>query len=260
MFHAILFNCNLERLQGEDGVPSSLLDKEVVRKMFEADFRNNSLVMIDPGTNALFSYKYVKTPRDGMFLMEVTNVTDGVTLIVHIDTKTIPDFIMIEKSGGDNNYTYQVARVMECSLCRAAEKYGCRTRITPNELTEVKFSHLFIRALDYIDEYLENQGSFKNYLLVDYKDEVMKLAHYYSDPQTSARVVICVQKVLIDMEMLSNEPPVPHPVFQREFGYGKGRSRSSYSEYLGSKSYVYKGDDMYDTIKKQFLELKNKHL
>lgn len=264
--NGLVFSCNFEELQKKKGVKPCLAAKEVVHYIFDADFLKYNLYMYDNCTDALFTYTYVKEPRDGMFLMEVENLAEGYCLLVLIDTKTRPDFISIEKSIGDKNHgTHQVVRVIHNAINRKALEFGWKVDLTQNKLDEVIFPVEFSRASRYVKEYederdgrLKNNLKYEDYILVDDKSAVLKLAHELCDGNTSAKFVIGVQYDMREVGVLSTEPPVPLNVFQDEFGHGKGRKRSSYSDWLGKKSYLYEKDSIHIKIRKQFREIKER--
>ena len=268
--NSLIFNCNLEKLQKIKRVKHRLAAKEVVRAICKADFQNYGLCLRDEQSDALFTYTYVEDPKDGMFLMEVENMAMGYCLLVLIDTKTDPDFITIKNLDVFNaEEIYQVSRVLEYAINKAASENGWKLYLTQNKLDVVMYEDEFIRARNHIRKYEEKragltkntrkQKTFKDYILVEYKDEVLKLAHELCDEETSAIRVMGVQKAMIDTDLLGKKSKVPHRVFQKEFGYSEGRSSASYSEYLGAKSYVVENGDFYGHCRNRFTELKEKY-
>lgn len=264
--NGLVFSCNFEELQKKNGMKPCLAAKEVVHSIFDADFPKYNLDMYDIGIDALFTYTYVKKPRDGMFLMEVENLAEGYCLLVLIDTKTNPDFIFVEKTAdGMNQGTRQVVRVLQNAINRLARKLGWKVNLIQNKLDEVIFPDEFSRANGYIKEYEDERDrrtikhdKYEDFILVDDKFAVLKLAHELCDGNTSAKYVIGVQHDMLKEGILSDNPPVPLKTFQDEFGDGEGRKRSSYSDWLRKKSYMYENDSIHKKIRKQFREIKER--
>lgn len=262
--NGLIFSCNFEKLRSKVGVNHCLAAKEVVYHVFDADFQKYGFYMYDKGTDALFTYRYVKEPRGGMFLMEVENLVEGYCLLVLIDTKTNPDFITIEKSVGDKNQgTYQVVRVIQNAINRFAHEFGWEANLTQNKLDEIIFPDEFTRARGYVKEYEDERDrrfkkfdKYEDYILVDDKFAVLELAHNLCDGNTSAKYVIGVQYDMRAAGVLCETPAVPLKVFQDEFGSGEGRKRTSYSDWLGKKSYMYKNDSVHIDIRSKFRALK----
>ena len=264
--NGLVFSCNFEELQKKKGMKPCLAAKEVVHYIFDADFQKYNLYMYDNGTDALFTYTYVKKPRDGMFLMEVENLAEGYCLLVLIDTKTKPDFISVEKTAGDKNQgTRQVVRVLQNAINGFAHQFGWKVNLIQNKLDEVIFPDEFARANGYIKEYEDERDrrtikydKYEDFILVDDKFAVLKLTHELCDGNTSAKFVIGVQYDMLKEGILSDDPPVSLKIFQDEFGKGKGRKRSSYSDWLGKKSYMYENDSIHKKIRRQFREIKER--
>lgn len=264
--NGVIYSCNFEKLRVKGSVKHCLAAEEVVHHVFDADFQNHNFYMFDKGIDALFAYRYVIAPRDGMYLMEVENLVEGYCLLVHIDTKTRPDFIAVEKSVGDKNKgTYQVVRVIQNAINRIAHDYGWVVNLTQNKLDEIIFPDEFSRAAAYIKEYEDKRDrhfkkydKYEDFILVDDKFSVLELAHHLCDGNTSAKFVIGVQYDMRAVGVLSEDPPVPLKLFQDEFGSGEGRKRSSYSDWLGKKNYMYKNDSVHQKIRSQFRAIKER--
>ena len=96
--------------------------------------------------------------------------------------------------------------------------------------------------------------SYRDCITVKDKDAVLKIAHEYSDGITKACVVMIVQKAMIDAGVLKRPS---HHAFVEEFGSGKGRSSSSYSEITNEKNLKYNKDRLYLKLLDIFTEIKN---
>lgn len=96
--------------------------------------------------------------------------------------------------------------------------------------------------------------TFRDYIKVKNKDAVLKIAHDFSDKNIRACVVMMVQKAMIDANVLSRPP---YRVFVEEFGSGKGRSSTSYSELNNPNDSKFTEEPLYLKLLSIFTKIKN---
>lgn len=147
------FSCYLEGRQLCSGETKLLPAREVLRTIFDADFKNNCFDLTVTDTDVHYDYEYAKRPKDGMFMIKVTRNTDGLSLHVFIDTRTNPNYIWVE-----NNYEAdavsvcrQVALTLGNAISNASCKYGWTARIdkyAPGDPDDVNY---LISAVEYVD-------------------------------------------------------------------------------------------------------------
>lgn len=165
----VFYNCRLEPRQlliGEDE-NCFLRSKEVVRTICDADFRNNSLDLIDPKTNKYYYHEYAKHPKNGLYLMRVVNErlrkdtstselkTDHPFLHVLIDTQVYPHFVIVEHYDSLPQCSAEVVGVLQHSLSVAVWKHGWRVVLNPDTTGVVSDFKLAQRAWEYLKNNLD---------------------------------------------------------------------------------------------------------
>jgi hypothetical protein len=141
------YNCMLEWQQARDGVDGCLAASEVVQTIFDADFRENGLILQNPKTD--YYHKYPKPPQDGMFLIKVAKPASEMTIDVVVDTRLYPNFVMIEKIDSMLEQCCDVKRAVEFSLNKAAGKFGWSAKLKENQLNVVHDFYKFVTAMEY---------------------------------------------------------------------------------------------------------------
>ena len=250
----LIFNCNLKQVQLDGEKKHGLPAKEVMRPILDADFRKNDLKMFDAETNTRFDYEYVKVPRDGMFLMEVKNLMDGNSLLVHIETRTDPVFVTIEASDGDaNDATFQVVRVMQNAIIQEVEKLGWRADMTENNLKSAKYPSEFRSAMGYIQQYLNGESDFSLHVLCKERTkEIMDLLHRKLENKHKAKPIMRVIRAAYDAKLIE------HPNFYAltmEFDKKGAICVASFNRYMTDDNLLADDKD-YKTYLEEFLKVK----
>ena len=100
----------------------------------------------------------------------------------------------------------------------------------------------------------KDDKSYRDCIKVEDKDAVLKIAHDYSDGIKKACVVMIVQKAMVDAGVLKR--PSYH-AFAEEFGSGKGRSSSAYSDLNNGNNHKFDDDPLYLKLLGIFTKIKN---
>lgn len=146
----LFFNSCLEWQALSEGVEGCFAASEVVRAICETDFQEQGTILNNPKTD--YYHKYVKTPHDGMFLMNVSRPAAQTNIHVFIDTRLSPNFIWIEKVEGQLEESLALRSELEYTLNKAAYKYGWGLTLQTSEMSEVHHVPLFISAWTYIGD------------------------------------------------------------------------------------------------------------
>lgn len=100
----------------------------------------------------------------------------------------------------------------------------------------------------------KDDRSYRDCIKVEDKDAVLKIAHDFSDKNIRACVVMMVQKAMIDANVLSRPS---YRAFVEEFGSGKGRSSSAYSDLNNGNNHKFDDDPLYLKLLGIFTKIKN---
>lgn len=145
------YNCSLRGMQLGEGETGVIADKEVLQRIFDADFRDHSLNLVDPMSNTHYYHEFVKVPKDGLYLLNVVNPLTRSSFRVLIDTRIFPNFVLVEKDPLRMEESIEVALVMEYSLKLAAAKYKWEAQLVVNQVNEIRYMNEFWTAMIYAD-------------------------------------------------------------------------------------------------------------
>lgn len=249
------YYCALEGRQLRIGETGILPCREVVRAICESDYQNKDLVMTIPKTKAPIDHEHVKAPKDGLFLMRVSHPKESYSLHVLFDTRTTPDFVMIEKREGMQQEGREVLRVLENSLSQAADQYGWKVRLDKNPMDEVRDFDLFVSAMEYVHSPNEEDPvDFRSFVKIQEKTvEIMALLHSKLDLKKKPQHILRILRAASDAG-LTEKPE--RESFNKEFK--KKASVSSYNRYMSDSSNPFANDSHYKDYMKQFLILMRK--
>ena len=262
--------------------------KDAVKTVFNDDFMKASrlkftdahsdkeyiheYMWVEDETIVVFKLGYLRKTDNDQPCWDCYYNTDYPHCVVAMSLRNSNPFIVIANYEESFKQAEAVAQLLEDAMKDRFAGCGLSIRIRPcsDSDTEAKtwaeyMYNVYLQAKIYkadtmkaLLSYENNERiammeapQYKDFLLVEerYKDEVMALAHKYIDPHDKANKVMRVILVFKDLA-IANDPP--YIVFANEFGKGKGRSASSYSEYLGKKAYIIRQDPSYNQIKDMF--------
>lgn len=244
--------CALEGRQLRLGETGMLPCKKVMRAICESDYQNKDLVMTLPKSKDCINHEHVKAPKDGLFLMRVSNPHESYSLHVLFDTRTTPDFVMIEKREGMEQEGREVLKVLESSLCQAADKYGWKVRLSDNPMNVVRDFDLFVSAMKYVNSPKgEGPVEFRSFIKIKERtNEIMSLLHSLLDLRKKPRQMLRILRTTTDVGMIE-KPELES--FNKEFN--KKVSISSYNRYMSDSSNPFANDSHYKDYLKMFMNL-----
>ena len=244
--------CALEGRQLRLGETGMLPCKKVMRAICESDYQNKDLVMTLPKSNDCINHEHVKAPKDGLFLMRVSNPHESYSLHVLFDTRTTPDFVMIEKRDGMEQEGREVLKVLESSLSQAADKYGWKVRLSDNPMNVVRDFDLFVSAMKYVNSPKEEGPvDFRSFIKIKERtNEIMSLLHSLLDLRKKPRQMLRILRTTTDVGMIE-KPELES--FNKEFN--KKVSISSYNRYMSDSSNPFANDSHYKDYMKMFMNL-----
>lgn len=145
------YNCSLKGMQLGDGETGVIADKEVLQRIFDADFRYHNLKLVNPVSNTHYYHEFVKDPKDGLYLLNIVNTLTRSSFHVLIDTRIFPNFVLVEKDPLRMEESIEVALMMEYTLKMAAPKYKWEAQLVVNHLNEIRYMNEFWTAMIYAD-------------------------------------------------------------------------------------------------------------
>jgi hypothetical protein len=238
------FSCYLEGIQLCSGETTLLPAKDVLRTICDADFQNNCFDLTVTDTDVHYDYEYAKPPKDGMFLINVTRHSDGLSLLVFIDTRTTPNYIWVEKTADSDAETVcrQVALALGNAISNVANKYGWIAKIDKYAPGDPDDVNLLFSALLYVDDYNKDGiPSFYNYV----KDtkrvwEIINLLHRKVDYKHKAKPIMRVFRAAYDADLLDR--PAWKSVI-REFKKDGQLCLASFNRYMSDENLLAKDQD-----------------
>ena len=147
----IIFQLILKGKELSDGEHGVIADKEVLPRIFDADFQNHGLDLVNPKSHIHFYHEFVKTPKDGLYLINVFNPKDRSSIEVLIDTRIFPNFVSVEDSPHNRKATREVCQIMDYSLSLAAATFNWEAVLKRNRLDRVQHQDEFWSAMVYAD-------------------------------------------------------------------------------------------------------------
>lgn len=255
----VYFSCLLERQLGERE-NADLSKKEVLREILNANFRKNSLDLIDAESCAIFGSKYAKAPKDGMFLFKVARRWDGCSLLLFFDTRTTPNYVWVEKvTDDDEDVIYkQITRAVVNALSKSALMRGWTARVQKFVPGDLKDVHLFLSACDYAGDRNGSNGliidmkAFRSIVIADaIADEVMALLMLYMKGKNLPKDIIEPLRAAKEAGAIKK---VTKAVFKSIFGDILGNSISAIDKYM-PQSYIGYDDEQFIEMKGKFIEL-----
>ena len=262
--------------------------KDAVKTVFNDDFMKvrrlkfsdahrdkeyiHEYMWVEDETVVVFKLGYLRKTNNDQPSWDCLYYTDYPHCVLAMSLRNSNPFIVIANYEESFKLADVVAQLLEYALNDRFEGYGLSIRINPCPESDSKANtwaeymyNVYLQAKIYKADTIKALLSYENketiakleapqyedFLLVEeqYKDEVMALAHKFIDPHNQANKVMRVPVVFKDLA-IANDPP--YKVFANEFGTGKGRSTSSYSEYLGKKAYIIRQDPSFNMIKDMF--------
>ena len=246
------YYCALEGRQLRQGETSMLPCKKVMRAICQSDYQNKDLVMTLPKSKDCINHEHVKAPKDGLFLMRVSNSQESYSLHVLFDTRTTPDFVMIEKRDGMEQEGHEVQMVLERALSQAADQYGWKVRLDENPMNVVRDFDLFVSAMEYVNSPKEEGPvDFRSFIKIKERtNEIMSLLHSLLDLRKKPRHMLRILRTATDVGM-TEKPELES--FNKEFN--KNVSISTYNRYMSNSSNPFANDSHYKDYMKMFLNL-----
>lgn len=258
----MFYRCHLEGRQlSVDECETDLLPaKQVIRTICDADFREDYLIMNSPKTKTYYHHKYVKRPRNGMYLMRVSKVGDNDSLLVFIDTRISPDFIWIEKNKERLDDIPLLVSSLEYSFCQAACKHGWHAKMREFKTSVARDINLFGSAVSYIEEPedipMTGIQDFCSFITFeDRTDEIMNKLHEMLDHKVKPIAIMRVIRAAIDAGLITKPEFYS---FIKEFD--KYISLATYKLYTKKKINPLADDKVYLDYLDKFLRLKDKWL
>lgn len=150
-------------LKGEelsDGEHGVIADKEVLQRIFDADFQNHGLDLVNPKSHIHFYHEFVKTPKDGLYLINVFNPKDRSSLEVLIDTRIFPNFVSIEDNPQNPKATREVFQIMDYSLSLAVGQFKWESVLKRSRMDKVQYLDEFWSAMVYADNIIYPEHQF----------------------------------------------------------------------------------------------------
>ena len=272
-------------------ISSNEWDKVV--KLLDEDVDQEVFTFVHPKkSNIVYERNYVLCPVSGntkITLGRLRDTSDYTYIrIVTTSHKYKEPYIVFEDYYPTFPNPEILVEIVTRSFNKALEKYGLEVILKPWEsdgpifwALDSDMSHSvelkkhpeaahkcigFQKALEYVSIVKENKisekkkrgrkddRSYRDCITVKDKDAVLKIAHEYSDGITKACVVMIVQKAMIDAGVLKRPS---HHAFVEEFGSGKGRSATAYSELNNPDNHQYDADPLYLKLLDIFTKIKN---
>ena len=147
----IVYQLVLKGKELSDGETGVIADKEVLQRIFDADFQNHGLDLVNPKSHIHFYHKFVKTPRDGLYLINVFNPSDRSSTEVLIDTRIFPNFVSVEDNPNNRKATREVFQIMDYSLSLAVATFKWEAVLKKVRLVRVQYQDEFWSAMVYAD-------------------------------------------------------------------------------------------------------------
>ena len=240
------YYCALEGRQLRQGETSMLPCKKVMRAICQSDYQNKDLVMTLPKSNDCINHEHVKAPKDGLFLMRVSNPHESYSLHVLFDTRTTPDFVMIEKREGMEQEGHEVQMVLERALSQAADQYGWKVRLDENPMNVVRDFDLFVSAMEYLNG-KEECIDFRSFIIFrQWADELMNKLHLMLKDMVKPKDIMRILRAAYDARLIlkpdfdsfvktfDKEGMVSYGTYKHYMRYGDHplKDEDSYKEYL----------------------------
>ena len=211
--------------------------------------------------NTTYSHSYKWPPAHGVAVFRLGSGKEmgAPHCVVILSLNDTNPFMILYKSKPAFRNANEVVGILNRSLSQALARYYETISICPCQSKEGKewaekelnVYQVAVSHKTQLDSLLDgvswHENRYRDSLKVaeDKKADVMALLHRLTDHEKGAKRVMKIQRAAIDAKMLVKPP---HAVFEREFGFGKGRKGSSYSEYLNPLYKGYENDDEYKDL------------
>lgn len=252
------FSCLLEERQVIEGDPKSLPAKEVMCKILDADFQDNSFNMYDKESNVGFDYVYAKPPKEGMFMLKVTRKADNLSMLVYIDTRTTPNYIWVERLERTDmsEVSKMVLNAMKYALTPNTLRFCWEVKVTKYFPGDPQDVDLFQSALEYTEDYYEDGApGFYTYIKdVNRTWEFMNILHQKLDYKHKAKAMMKIIRAAYDADIIERPE---FESFIREFRKEGEICVASFNRYM-TENNLLANDKDYNRYLKYFLELANK--
>lgn len=278
------------------GNPISSDEWDKIAELLYEDTKHKVFQFVHPKKKGIvYERRYKICPVNGLAMLEVGKQGDflnraTVRLITKSHMYNAP-YLVIEDFGSIAKHVEVMAEIVQRAFNTTLKEYGLEVILEPwvsdepiwwildfeishkNELKKhpeiAKNCKGYQDALEYeakIKELEEKEPvttkrisrkddrSYRDCIKVEDKDAVLKIAHDYSDGSKKACVVMIVQKAMIDAGVLKR--PSYH-AFAEEFGSGKGRSSSAYSDLNNGNNHKFDDDPLYLKLLGIFTKIKN---
>lgn len=257
MIQYLFFDCYLEGRQLRIGESGFLVASEVVHAICDADFRKIGFDMTTCEIDALCKHKYVKEPKEGMYLMEITD-PHGNTPLVFFDTRTKPNFVWVQTMGKDDNYSLKVAGGIEKTLNLAADKYGWKVKLKRSKFDKLIYVDEFKSAMEYVDEYQNRIPEFASFVTYEEKtDKILSKLHLMIDKKTKPIAIMRVIRAAIDAGLIVKPD---FECFIKEFKINGKISLATFKYYTTKNSNPLAEDKVYLDYLDKFLRIKDNWL
>ena len=245
----VYYCCPLKGREMHLGESGLLPAAEVVRAICDAGFQNTPL----------FDFEFAKQPEDGMYLLKVTRKTDGLAKLVFIDTRSLVNYIWVEKRDDDesNEAEKQVVEAIENAIRPKAYDYGWDAHVCVYVPEDIKDVHLLPRAVAYVNDCwrdiaVQNKEAFRTIVIADdIVDDVMALLLLYMKGKNAPKDIIEPLRAAKEAGAIKK---VTKAIFRSIFGDVLGNSISAIDKYM-RQSYVGYDDEQFQEMKGKFVEL-----
>lgn len=245
----LFYSCNLEGRQLRMGETGLLQAKDVVLAICDADYQDNILTMGVPKTKFAFFHEYVKTPKDGMFLMNVINPTSHTSRLVFVDTRISPNMVWIEKIDERPEETRDIVNALENSFSRESDKYGWKIRLSEYKTNVFREYTLFASAIEYING-AKDVSDFRSVVIAEIvADDIIKLVDMYIKGKKKPKEIIRPFVAAKDAGAIGK---LTKSTFVKTYGNLLGNSISALDKYMSDSYEWNQKDQLYLEMRHEF--------